>query len=89
MPGGWNTASLAVRDRFANSGDNATQEGPFGNSGLWAQRAFWQVTGLYPGETLRRAGGWLGDLPGASRMVAAPAAAQAAPRDDPELEEPT
>jgi hypothetical protein len=26
-----------------------------------------------PGETLSRAGGWLGDLPGASRMVAAPA----------------
>jgi peptide/nickel transport system substrate-binding protein len=26
---------LAVRDRFANVGDNATQEGPFWNSGLW------------------------------------------------------
>jgi peptide/nickel transport system substrate-binding protein len=30
---------LAVRDRFANVGDNATQEGPFWNSGLWAQKA--------------------------------------------------
>jgi hypothetical protein len=28
-----------VRDRFANVGDNATQEGPFWNSGLWAQKA--------------------------------------------------
>jgi peptide/nickel transport system substrate-binding protein len=30
---------LAVRDRFTNVGDNATQEGPFWNSGLWAQKA--------------------------------------------------
>jgi hypothetical protein len=29
---------------------------------------------MLPGETLSRAGGWLGDLPGASRMVAAVAA---------------
>ena len=47
--------------------------GSFWNSGLWAQNAALQVTGLSPGETLSRAGGWLGDLPGASRMVAAPA----------------
>jgi peptide/nickel transport system substrate-binding protein len=30
---------LAVRSNFANVGDNATQEGPFWNSGLWAQKA--------------------------------------------------
>jgi hypothetical protein len=30
---------LAVRNSFANVGDNATQEGPFWNSGLWAQKA--------------------------------------------------
>ncbi|HEV2928325.1 MAG TPA: ABC transporter family substrate-binding protein, partial [Propionibacteriaceae bacterium] len=30
---------LAVRSSFANVGDNATQEGPFWNSGLWAQKA--------------------------------------------------
>jgi ABC-type transport system substrate-binding protein len=30
---------LAVRDRFTNVGDNATQEGPFWNSGRWAQKA--------------------------------------------------
>jgi hypothetical protein len=30
---------LAVRDRFTNVGDNATQEGPFWNSGGWAQKA--------------------------------------------------
>jgi peptide/nickel transport system substrate-binding protein len=30
---------LAVRNTFANIGDNATQEGPFWNSGLWAQKA--------------------------------------------------
>jgi peptide/nickel transport system substrate-binding protein len=30
---------LAVRNNFANVGDNATQEGPFWNSGLWAQKA--------------------------------------------------
>jgi peptide/nickel transport system substrate-binding protein len=30
---------LAVRNTFANVGDNATQEGPFWNSGLWAQKA--------------------------------------------------
>jgi peptide/nickel transport system substrate-binding protein len=30
---------LAVRDSFANVGDNATQEGPFWNSSLWAQKA--------------------------------------------------
>jgi peptide/nickel transport system substrate-binding protein len=30
---------LAVRNGFANVGDNATQEGPFWNSGLWAQKA--------------------------------------------------
>jgi hypothetical protein len=80
---------LAVRDRFTNVGDNATQEGPFWNSGLWARRRPSRSPGVSPGETLSRAGGWLGDLPGASRMVAAPAAAQAAPRDDAELEEPT
>ena len=32
---------------------------------------------MLPGETLSPAGGWLGDLPGASRMVAAPASEQA------------
>jgi ABC-type transport system substrate-binding protein len=81
---------LAVRDRFANVGDNATQEGPFWNSGLWPRRRPSRSPGCCPrGKTLSRAGGWLGDLPGASRMVAAPAAAQAAPRDDPKLEEPT
>ena len=42
---------------------------------------------MLPGETLSPAGGWLGDLPGASRMVAVPAPSQA-PRDDPGLEEP-
>jgi peptide/nickel transport system substrate-binding protein len=30
---------LAVRSSFANVGDNATQEGPFWNSALWAQKA--------------------------------------------------
>ena len=30
---------LAVRNSFANVGDNATQEGPFWNAGLWAQKA--------------------------------------------------
>ena len=30
---------LAVRNTFANIGDNATQEGPFWNSNLWAQKA--------------------------------------------------
>jgi peptide/nickel transport system substrate-binding protein len=30
---------LAVRNTFANVGDNATQEGPFWNSALWAQKA--------------------------------------------------
>ncbi|HSO51285.1 MAG TPA: ABC transporter family substrate-binding protein [Actinomycetes bacterium] len=30
---------LAVRNSFVNVGDNATQEGPFWNSGLWAQKA--------------------------------------------------
>jgi hypothetical protein len=28
-----------VRNSFANIGDNATQEGPFWNSNLWAQKA--------------------------------------------------
>jgi peptide/nickel transport system substrate-binding protein len=30
---------LAVRNTFANVGDNATQEGPFWNSNLWGQKA--------------------------------------------------
>jgi peptide/nickel transport system substrate-binding protein len=30
---------LAVRNTFAKVGDNATQEGPFWNSGLWARKA--------------------------------------------------
>ena len=30
---------LAVRNSFTGIGDNATQEGPFWNSGLWAQKA--------------------------------------------------
>jgi peptide/nickel transport system substrate-binding protein len=30
---------LAVRDTFTGIGDNATQEGPFWNSNLWAQKA--------------------------------------------------
>src|SRR5215207_3187680 len=30
---------LAVRNTFANVGDNATQEGPFWNSSLWGQKA--------------------------------------------------
>jgi peptide/nickel transport system substrate-binding protein len=30
---------LAVRNTFTGVGDNATQEGPFWNSGLWAQKA--------------------------------------------------
>ena len=30
---------LAVRNSFTGVGDNATQEGPFWNSGLWAQKA--------------------------------------------------
>jgi peptide/nickel transport system substrate-binding protein len=30
---------LAVRNTFSGVGDNATQEGPFWNAGLWAQKA--------------------------------------------------
>jgi peptide/nickel transport system substrate-binding protein len=30
---------LAIRDTFANVKDNATQDGPFWNSGTWAQKA--------------------------------------------------
>jgi peptide/nickel transport system substrate-binding protein len=30
---------LAVRNTFTGVGDNATQEGPFWNAGLWAQKA--------------------------------------------------